>query len=54
MESGESFFDLVRSYNAAIWPVHVLTVVLGIAAVILALKKTRESDKIIAGILAFL
>lgn len=54
MESIESFFDLIRSYNTAIWPVHVLTFVLGIAAVILALKKTRESDRIIAGILAFL
>jgi len=54
MESVESFFDLIRSYNTAIWPVHVLTVVLGVAAVIRALKKTRESDEIIAGILAFL
>jgi len=54
MESVEGFFDLIRSYNTAIWPMHVLTIVLGVAAAILALRKTRESDKIIAGILAFL
>lgn len=54
MESAESFFDLIGSYNTAMWPVHVLTFVLGVTAVILALRKTRESDKIISGILAFL
>jgi hypothetical protein len=54
MESAEGFFDLIRSYNTAIWPMHVLTIVLGVAAAILALRKTRESDKMIAGILALL
>ena len=54
MENVEGFFDLIRSYNTAIWPMHVLTLVLGVAAAILALKKTRESDRIISSILAFL
>ncbi|UCC48722.1 MAG: hypothetical protein JSV41_00665 [Gemmatimonadota bacterium] len=54
MDGAEAFFDLIRSYNTAIWPVHILTFVLGVTAVILALRKTRESDKIISGILAFL
>jgi hypothetical protein len=54
MESGEGFFDLIRSYNTTIWPMHVLTIVLGVAAVILALRKIRGSDKMIAAILALL
>ncbi|KPK77815.1 MAG: hypothetical protein AMS25_16515 [Gemmatimonas sp. SM23_52] len=54
MDSVQVFFDLIRSYNTAIWPVHVLTLVLGVTALVLAVRKTRESDKIISGILAFL
>jgi hypothetical protein len=54
MQSAERFFELIRSYNTAIWPMHVVTIVLGVVAAILALRHTRESDKIIAGILAFL
>jgi hypothetical protein len=54
MGSVEGFFGLVRSYNMAIWPMHILTFVLGVGAVILALRRPRYSDKIISGILAFL
>jgi hypothetical protein len=54
MESAASFFDLTRSYNMAIWPIHVLTLVLGAAAALLALRNARNSDRIIAAILAFL
>lgn len=54
MDSAEGFYNLVRSYNMAIWPVHILTFLLGVTAVVLALRKTSNSDKIIAGILAFL
>jgi hypothetical protein len=54
MDSVEGFFGLVRSYNMAIWPMHVLTFVLGVAAVILALRRPRYSDRIISLILALL
>ncbi|KPK80961.1 MAG: hypothetical protein AMS25_08210 [Gemmatimonas sp. SM23_52] len=54
MESVEGFFELIRSYNTATWPAQILTFVLGVTAVMLALRKTSNSDRIIAGILAFL
>jgi hypothetical protein len=50
----EVFAEMFRTYNLSVWPMQVVTYALGIAVVILAIKKTSYSDKIISGILAFL
>jgi hypothetical protein len=42
------------SYNLDIWPMQAVAYVLGIAALILAVKQNRKSARIISGILAFL
>jgi len=49
----EQFLELIRNYNLAIWPMQVIAYLLGIAALFLALKKTKYSSRIIAAILAF-
>jgi hypothetical protein len=54
VSSAGEFFALLESYNVVYWPVHVVTFVLGITAVILALKKAAHSDWIISTILASL
>ena len=54
MNGAEDFFALIELYNVTYWPVHIVTYLLGIAAVILALKKTPYSDRIISAILASL
>jgi len=50
----EVLLEIFGTYNGAIWPMQIVTYVLGIAAVILTIKKTSYSDKIISAILAFL
>ena len=45
----EVFAEMFGAYNASVWPMQVITYALGIAAVILAVKKTSYSDKIISG-----
>jgi hypothetical protein len=50
----EAFAEIFAAYNASVWPMQIITYALGIAAVILAVKKTSFSDRIISGILAFL
>jgi hypothetical protein len=50
----EALFETFRTYHLAVWPMQIITYVLGIAGVILAIRKTKASDKIISGILAFL
>lgn len=50
----EVFTEMFRAYNLSVWPMQVITYALGIAAVIMAVKKTSYSDKIISGILTFL
>jgi len=47
------FLAMLAEYNLAIWPMQVVAYIMGIVAIILALKKTTYSSKIIAGILAF-
>jgi hypothetical protein len=50
----EVFFENFSAYNQAIWPMQIVTYVLGIVTVILTIKKINYSDKIISAILAFL
>jgi hypothetical protein len=47
----EQFLDVFTQYNRAIWPMQIVGYLLGIAAVALAVRQTRYSDRIIAGIL---
>jgi hypothetical protein len=48
----EQFFDIFGIYNIAIWPAQVVAYLLGIFALILALRENRLSAQIISGILA--
>jgi hypothetical protein len=48
----DQFFGVFEQYNQAIWPIHILAYMLGIAAIILTVKKMRYSDQAISLILA--
>lgn len=50
--SVERFFKWFRSYNLRVLPSEITLFLLGVLAVVLTIKKTRFSDKIISGILA--
>ena len=50
----EQFLGIFEDYNLAVWPVQIVLVVLGGAAVGLSLRKSRPGDKIILAILSFL
>ena len=52
--SSEAFFRTMAAYNAAIWPVQIITYILGIAAVILVLRETKLSDRIVSLIMGCL
>ncbi len=54
MNSAEEFFTLIEAYNVVYWPVHIVTFLMGVTAVVLALKKAAHSDRIISAILAAL
>ena len=49
----DQFLGVFEQYNQAIWPMHVVAYVLGIAAIILVAKKPRYADQVICLILAF-
>lgn len=49
----EQFFNVVKDYNLTIWPMQVIAYILGILALILAIKKTKYSSRIISAILVF-
>lgn len=48
----EQFLEVFQSYNLAIWPAQLVAYVLGIAAVVLALRKTPYGDCLISAVLA--
>lgn len=48
----ELMLAVFERYNLAIWPMQVIAYLLGIAAVFLAVKRTRYSSRVIAAILA--
>ncbi len=48
----EEFFDMMASYNTALWPAQLFAYALGIAAVILAIRGPGYSNRLISGILA--
>ena len=48
----EQFLEVFVNYNNAIWPIQIAAYVLGGIAIALLFRKTREADRVIAGILA--
>ena len=50
----DQFLGVFERYNEAIWPMQVAAYALGLAAVVLAIRPGRHSDRIISAILAFL
>ena len=51
--SVESFYEMFGVYNRAVWPMPVVMYVLAVAAVVLAVKKTKRSDSFVSLILGF-
>jgi hypothetical protein len=51
--TAEQFLGVFEKYNLAIWPMQVIAHLLGIAAVLLAIKRIGYSDRIILAILSF-
>ena len=51
--SSASLLAYFTKYNPSIWPMQVVVYVLALAAVFLAVKKIKSSDRIIAVVLAF-
>src|SRR4051812_33107281 len=48
----DQFLGVFEQYNQAIWPMHIVAYILGIAVIILAAKKTRYSSQMISVVLA--
>lgn len=49
----DQFLGVFEQYNQAIWPMHVVAYIVGIAALVLVVKKTPYSDRAMSVILAF-
>ena len=52
--SATEFFAIMALYNSAVWPVTILSYILGVVAFFFAFRKTSVSDQVISLILAFL
>ena len=50
----EQFLSVFEQYNVAVWPLQILLNMLGLAAIVLAVRKTKVSNRLIIAILAFL
>ena len=49
----EQFLEVFKNYNLAIWPMQIIAYIIGAIALILAVRKIWQSDRIISGILSF-
>jgi hypothetical protein len=49
----EQFLDVFKDYNLSVCPLQIIFYLLALIAILLSLKKVRQSDKIIPAILAF-
>ena len=49
----EQFFNVFAQYNLAVWPMQIVIYLLAFAALLLSVKKTHYSDRLISAILAF-
>ena len=52
--SPEQFFDVFERYNNAVWPAQIILNLLGVSAILLAVKRIPASDKLISLILGVL
>jgi hypothetical protein len=50
----EQLLNDFAKYNLAIWPMQIIVYILGIVALCLAIRQTRYSSRIVAGVLSFL
>ncbi len=50
----KDFYNIFYRYHSALWPMIIITYILGIIIIILAVRKSDNSSKIISAILAFL
>jgi hypothetical protein len=50
----EQFLSVIEQYNLAVWPTQILLNLLGVGAVVFAIKRLDSSNRIISGILATL
>jgi hypothetical protein len=51
--TSEQFLDVFKAYNLALWPAQIFLVVLALAAIFLAVYKTKFSDRVITLALTF-
>jgi hypothetical protein len=49
----EEFIDVFRTYNTAVWPIQIVAYALAGTAILLAVKRTAFSSRLIGAILAF-
>ena len=49
----EQFQEIFKNYNSSIWPLQIFFHLLAAIAILLSVKITRQSNKIIAAILSF-
>ena len=49
----EQFLDVFKQYNLAVWPMPIVLYLMAALSLFLTLARTKHSDKIISGILAF-
>ncbi len=52
--SADQFLSVFEDYNRTVWPFQIVLNLLALASIVLAVRKTRYSNAIISGILAFL
>ena len=50
----EQFLGVFEQYNQAIWPMQIVAYLLGLTAVVLAIRPVRRADRIISAILSLL
>ena len=50
----QDFYNIFYRYHSALWPMIIITYILGIVIMLLAFRKSNNSSKIISVILAFL
>ena len=49
----EKFLVILENYNLDIWPLQIVSYILGFAVIVLAVKRTRLSNRVISLILSF-
>jgi hypothetical protein len=51
--TADQFLEVFKNYNLAIWPMQIIAYVLGIAALLLTIKRARYSGRMMWGVLSF-